>query len=58
MAAGDWHKIDKYEFLETLLGPMVERVCVDCGLICYATPAYKQPRCEKCLKKIHGITTG
>lgn len=50
MAVGDWHELNGYRFQETLFGPLVTRVCVDCARTCYATIAFASPRCEKCLK--------
>lgn len=50
MAVGDWHELNGYRFQETLFGPMVQRDCVDCGKTCYATIAWPDPRCEKCIK--------
>lgn len=59
MAQGDWHELNGYyRFQETFHGPNVEHSCVDCGLLCYGTPSWPTPRCEKCLKHIHGLNVG
>lgn len=59
MAQGDWHEFAHgYRFQETLHGPNVEHECVDCGLLCYAAIDWPTARCEKCLKRKHGMNVG
>jgi hypothetical protein len=57
MAVGDRHEFsDGYRFWETLHGPCVERLCVDCGAICYGTPECPEPRCSKCGRRLWGLS--
>ncbi len=58
MAVGDVHRINDYEFVETLHGPNVERQCVDCGKRVYGTPDAVGVRCERHAKLHLGVPLG
>jgi hypothetical protein len=48
MAVGDNHDINGYVFEETLHGPNVEKVCVNCGERAYGIPSRDDQLCQPC----------
>jgi hypothetical protein len=54
MAVGDVHDINGYVFTETLHGPNVEKVCIDCGGRAYGIPERDDHRCQPCSVTFHG----
>lgn len=52
---GTVHRLNGYEFEQTLHGPNVERTCVGCGDRCYGTPEYPDPRCGDCWLVFVGV---
>lgn len=55
MSEGELHEFDDgYSFTETLCGPFIKAICVDCSKGTLAIPKYPSPRCGPCLRDHHG----
>lgn len=57
MAVDEWREYGNGRgFYETLHGPNVERVCVDCDATCFSVPRFPEPRCCKCGREHWGLS--